>query len=108
MEYNYDIWSLGMALYELSNGGAHYYEGVTDEIVVVKGQKDLNRTLTNGGLDMRQKHQSFDYLLKDLIYRCLSVEPTDRPTIEEVQAHLFPNYECATCIAIKSLISVAY
>lgn len=86
MKPSFDIWGLGMFLYQLAVG-EHYYTGkyqVNDHQGIfeyLKAEKNLDLSK----LDILQ----VDSTLRDLIHQCLKFDPNLRPTIHEVQSHPF-------------------
>ena len=76
LQYNYDIWSYGMLLYELANGKG-YFDGKTPI--------QITKTLRDGPtIDVSTIN---DASLRDLISKCLQLDPTKRPTILQVLLH---------------------
>mmetsp|Transcript_9999 Transcript_9999/g.9686 ORF Transcript_9999/g.9686 Transcript_9999/m.9686 type:complete len:489 (-) Transcript_9999:269-1735(-) len=75
LEYNYDIWSLGMLLYELSTGDS-YFSGKSPS-QVTKMLSDVE----NFEIDLSAVT---DRRLRDLIGKCLQKNPRRRPTINQV------------------------
>jgi serine/threonine protein kinase len=86
MEQNFDVWSLGMLLYQLATG-KHYFEDTQDEngeLCKVRIAQTL-RTIEEVNLDNEQ----MDSQLKDLIQQCLTIEPEQRPNLQQVLEHRF-------------------
>ncbi|GKY91213.1 hypothetical protein MPSEU_000094000 [Mayamaea pseudoterrestris] len=76
LEYNYDMWSYGMLLYELSTGSGYF-----------AGQRpaQITRTLRAGPeIDLEQVT---DKRLRELIGLCLNLNPRARPNILQVLLH---------------------
>jgi serine/threonine protein kinase len=80
MEYHFDVWSLGMVLYEIATG-QHYF-GCEDNMAVIAAQ--LRNTKQ---IDLSQQPINND--LKDLIAWCLQIDPVERPTLEQILQHKF-------------------
>lgn len=78
MEYSFDIWSLGMVLYELAMG-EHYFEG-GDNIKVCMELKNSDCVTIDAVSDPS---------LKDLIGQCLQFNKDARPSIQQVKQHPF-------------------
>jgi serine/threonine protein kinase len=86
MEQSYDVWSLGMLLYELATG-KHYFEDKQDEnggLCKVRIASTL-KNMEEVNLDNEQ----MDSQLKDLIQQCLTIEPEQRPNLQQVLEHPF-------------------
>jgi serine/threonine protein kinase len=84
MEQSFDVWSLGMLLYELATG-KHYFEDKQDE----KGELCKVRiasTLKNME-EVNLDNEQMDSQLKDLIQQCLTIEPEQRPNLQQVLEH---------------------
>lgn len=77
MEYSYDIWSLGMMLYELSTGQA-YFEG--------KPPRQVTKSLCDQDFEVDVSNVP-DAKLRDLIGNCLSLDPRKRPDITALLLH---------------------
>eukprot|EP00581_Thalassiosira_minuscula_P017471 CAMPEP_0183731126 /NCGR_PEP_ID=MMETSP0737-20130205/34540_1 /TAXON_ID=385413 /ORGANISM="Thalassiosira miniscula, Strain CCMP1093" /LENGTH=522 /DNA_ID=CAMNT_0025963787 /DNA_START=144 /DNA_END=1712 /DNA_ORIENTATION=+ len=77
LEYSYDIWSLGMMLYELSTGKP-YFEKKSPNIVTKLLCEDTF------GADVSAVP---DAKLRDLIAKCLSLDPRKRPDITGFLLH---------------------
>ena len=77
LEYNYDMWSFGMLLYELQTGKG-YFDGKAP-VTITKLLKD------KPVIDL--KNVDMDPKLKNLIQKCLSVDPLKRPNILQVLLH---------------------
>ena len=77
LEYNYDVWSFGMMLYELAVGKG-YWDGKTP----VQITKTL-RTKPKISLD----DIDIDPKLKDLIRQCLDLNPAKRPGVFQILLH---------------------
>ena len=78
MDFSFDIWSTGMLLYELATG-RHYF--AAQEHCHVTVCMELKNTC---GMDLSEVRQP---LLQDLIRRCLHLDPSQRPTIQDVLQH---------------------
>lgn len=78
LDYSYDIWSLGMLLYELSTGESYFSDKSPAQLTkILADVKNLDINL-NGVKDRR---------LKDLISKCLQKNPKRRPTINQILIH---------------------
>ena len=75
LEYNYDVWSYGMFLYEISTGRG-FFDGVTAELITKKLPTFEPRV-----------DNVPDPTLADLITQCLSTNPKDRPTLARISKH---------------------
>lgn len=76
LDYNYDLWSFGMMLYELATGRG-YFDGKTPLVIT--------KLLEQGPeveLDLVENPQ-----LRDLIKQCLQLNPRSRPNILQVLLH---------------------
>jgi len=77
LEPNYDIWSFGMLLYELSTG-AGYWDGKTPVQITKALREKPEIDLSNADIDPK---------FKDLIKQCLDLNPRNRPSIVKVLLH---------------------
>lgn len=77
LEFTYDIWSLGMLLYELSTGKGYFEQETSDEITQVLSSPDFE-------VDLRNVKRN---RLRNLIGMCLQTDPRRRPSITEVLLH---------------------
>jgi serine/threonine protein kinase len=75
-----DIWALGCCLYALFNGSPPFEKGIED----IKGCK--GRILRNQW-GFTERFNSVPTEALDLIMRCLSLKPDERPTCEEILKH---------------------
>jgi serine/threonine protein kinase len=76
LQYNYDIWSLGMLFYELSTGKG-YFDG--------KSPVQITKALRDGPIIDCSDIQ--DPLLRDLTEKCLQLDPQKRLSIIQVLLH---------------------
>lgn len=65
-----DIWSLGATMYELLTGMPPY--------------GDHGGVLQKNGADIPLINENFSQELKDIIYKCLALNPWDRPTARQI------------------------
>lgn len=75
LEYNYDVWSYGMFLYEISTGRG-FFDGVSAETITKKLPTFTPRV-----------DNVPDDALADLISQCLSINPRDRPSLARIAKH---------------------
>ncbi|KAK1747659.1 serine/threonine-protein kinase [Skeletonema marinoi] len=75
LEYNYDVWSYGMFLYEISTGRG-FFDGVSAE-QITKKLPTFEPLVENVP----------DPTLADLISKCLSITPRDRPSLARISKH---------------------
>ena len=73
LEYSYDIWSLGMMLYELSTGAPYFGK---------KGASVVTKELCQDSFEIDVSAVP-DAKLRDLIGNCLNLDPKKRPDITE-------------------------
>merc|ERR1712071_644232 len=78
LDPSYDMWSLGMMLYELSTGRA-YFEGRSPVTIT----KTLSSAIFEADVSKVEKNKQ----LKSLIQQCLSVNPKKRPSITQFLLH---------------------
>jgi len=76
LDYNYDLWSLGMMLYELATGSG-YFDGKSPLVITRLLQKEPEIEL-----DAVE-----DSKLRDLIGQCLQLNSKKRPNILQVLLH---------------------
>ena len=76
LQYNYDIWSLGMIFYEMAVGKG-YFQGKTP-VVITKMLRD-GPEIDLSAVPDRQ--------LRDLIGKCLQLDPRKRPGILQILLH---------------------
>jgi serine/threonine protein kinase len=79
LDYSYDIWSLGMLLYEISTGKT-YFKG--------KNPADITKALRNPSF-VADTSDVPDDKLRDLIKSCLDRDPKQRPTLTQILLHPF-------------------
>jgi serine/threonine protein kinase len=77
LEYNYDMWSLGMLLYEVATGRG-YFDG--------KSPVQITRLL-KAGPTIELDNVDIDPKLRDLMQQCLRLDPKKRPNIAQVLLH---------------------
>jgi hypothetical protein len=75
----YDIWSLGMMLFELSTGRPYFFR---------KSPTIITTTLRNPAFRVDLSAVE-DSKLKDLLEKCLEVDPRKRPSISQFLLHPF-------------------
>jgi serine/threonine protein kinase len=76
LQYNYDIWSIGMLLFEMSTGKG-YFDGKTP--------LQITRLLRDGpAIDVSAIP---DEKLRDLVAKCLQLDPRKRPSVLQVTLH---------------------
>jgi len=77
LEYSYDVWSYGMLLYEVATGRG-FFDGYSAE--------KITKSLPTFEPDIDKVE---DPILADLISRCLSRNPKDRPSLSRISHHQF-------------------
>mmetsp|Transcript_5416 Transcript_5416/g.8307 ORF Transcript_5416/g.8307 Transcript_5416/m.8307 type:complete len:496 (+) Transcript_5416:75-1562(+) len=100
MDFSFDIWSYGMLLYEIAMGELYvttHKMDKNDRVRIFMKLKEEAMRNPQTHLDLGEKLESnpdVPDLLKDLIRQCLSFDPKDRPSIQEVVNHAyFDDYE---------------
>lgn len=85
-----DIWSLGATLYELMTGMPPYGEH--------------GGVLQKNGADIPLIEANFSEALKDVIYKCLALNPWDRPTAKQIAdyAYSYLNGDTSAFIDVQS------
>lgn len=76
LEYNYDMWSFGMLLYEISTGRGYFDR---------KSPTQITQALRN--LDEIDLSEVKDPVLRNLIDSCLQMKPNSRPNVVQVLLH---------------------
>ena len=77
LEYNYDTWSFGMLLYEMSVGRSYF--GKKSDGAITKVLQDKGFTVEISAVE--------DNLLRDLIGQCLQLDPQKRPSLTQILLH---------------------
>ena len=77
LDYSYDIWSLGMMLYELSTGKAYFDK---------RSPSQVTKLLCSDAFEADVSAVP-DGKLRDLISKCLSLDPKTRPDITGFLLH---------------------
>jgi hypothetical protein len=77
LEYNYDVWSYGMFLYEISTGRG-FFDGISAEVITKKLPTFEPRV-----------ENVPDPTLADLISQCLARDPKDRPSLARIAKHSY-------------------
>ena len=77
LDYSYDMWSLGMMLYELSTGKAYFEK---------KSPSAVTKLLCEDTFEVDVSDVP-DAQLRDLIGNCLSLDPRKRPDITGFLLH---------------------
>mmetsp|Transcript_24304 Transcript_24304/g.45884 ORF Transcript_24304/g.45884 Transcript_24304/m.45884 type:complete len:254 (-) Transcript_24304:92-853(-) len=77
LDYSYDMWSLGMMLYELSTGKAYFGKKSPSQVTKLLCSDDFQAELGD----------VTDAKLKDLIGKCLELDPRKRPDITGFLLH---------------------
>ena len=78
LDFTYDVWSLGMLLYELSTGKSYFEREMPGEITQMLSSPDFK-------VDLRDVKKN--RLCRNLIGQCLQTNPKKRPSINEVLLH---------------------
>lgn len=79
LDYSYDIWSLGMMLYELSTGKAYFDRRSPSQVTKLLCSETFEADVSAVP----------DGKLKDLISKCLSLDPKKRPDVIGFLLHPF-------------------
>ena len=77
LDYSYDMWSLGMMLYELSTGNAYFQKRSPSQVTKLMCSDTFEADVSNVP----------DGRLRDLIGKCLSLDPRKRPDITGFLLH---------------------
>ena len=76
-----DIWSLGVCLYHLCNLELPFIPESGDDNLTVQSQ--ISAKVQN--LDFKPIQGHYSKRMKDIVNKCLQIDPTMRPTIDELQ-----------------------
>jgi hypothetical protein len=77
LDYSYDMWSLGMMLYELSTGNAYFDKRSPSQVTKMMCSETFEADVSAVP----------DAKLRDLISKCLSLDPKKRPDITGFLLH---------------------
>ena len=78
LEYSYDVWSFGMMALELSTGSGFFPDTMRWDAI-------MKKVATLDSIDVHSRVS--DETLADLISKCLSVDPSQRPTSNAILKH---------------------
>ena len=89
MTAKFDIWSLGVLLFELCSGQNMFFQDISDDNMT--SELDVKRLCLWNCITDQELLLVFDdnKEAKDLIRWCLRGDPTERPTIEQILQHPF-------------------
>lgn len=77
LDYNYDLWSFGMMLYEVATGKS-YFDG--------KSPVAITKTLKSSPV-IELDNVEMDDKLRDLIRQCVKLDPSSRPNMLQILLH---------------------
>lgn len=77
LQPSYDMWSLGMMLFEISTGSPYFF---------LKPPSVVTKTLSTPSFKPNVKAIQ-DLKLRNLVEKCLSIDPNNRPTITQFLLH---------------------
>lgn len=86
-----DIWSLGATMYELMTGTPPY--------------GDHGGVLQKNGADIPLIDANFSQLLKNIVYKCLSLNPWDRPTARQIADYTYSYINNSITIDFETFLS---
>lgn len=80
LDYSYDVWSFGMLAYELATGRGHFGKKPPAQIIKTLGTDFFQPPTVNPSVVTDEK-------LRDLIQKCLAMDPKKRPTTAQIINH---------------------
>lgn len=90
-DYSFDMWGLGILLFEMATGEAFYQEGLTD----IEHIKGILRKPQHIQSLVDMKLSTVDPEASDIIKQCLSVDPAVRGSCSDLlQNPFFAEYDC--------------
>jgi len=84
VDYNYDIWSFGMLLYEMATGRCYYGKKTPTQMTQFLAQLSREDKKKKDWMDLSLIQ---DGNLKDLIAQCTLLDPVKRPNITQILLH---------------------
>jgi len=100
VEYSYDVWSFGMLAYELATGRPFFKGKTPEQIMAVladpefvppMGGGDESGEGYYGAFDANNNNAVIHEELKELIRRCLQIDPRRRPSVRKLLG--FPYFQ---------------
>lgn len=80
---SFDVWGLGLVLFEMATGKPFYAEGLTDLKFIQDQLRNIDKTL----LDAQSRLQHIDPQAASIILSCLTIQPYARPSCQQLLQH---------------------
>lgn len=85
----FDVWGLGLVLFEMATGHSFYAEGMMDLEFIKRQLRNVDRTLLQARAKLRGHPNSIDSQAASIIMACLHPDPRERPSCQQLLASTY-------------------